>query len=252
MPTSKPLLSVIIITKNETHNIRQCLESVKWADEIIVFDSGSEDNTLAICREYTDKIYETDWPGFGPQKNRALQKAAGDWVFSIDADEWVSESLRQAICSAIANSNAIAYQMPRRNSYCGHIIRYGDVGKDIVTRLFRRGYGEFSNDLVHERVIINGDIKTLLEPLHHNSYHSLEDLLERMNTYTTLSATMRHKKGKKSSLSKAIAHSFWAFIKAYFLRLGFLDGRIGFIVAVSSAESSYYRYAKLMLLNQKK
>lgn len=245
-------LSVIIITKNAEAYIRQCLESVKWANEIIVIDSGSTDKTLLICQEYTQNTFEADWPGYGPQKNRALAKANSEWILSIDADEWLSPESTLEIQQQLQNPTADAYEMPRRNMYCGKFIKHGDVGKDIVLRLFKRGYGKLSDDKVHERTIITGTIGKLKQPLLHNSYRNLDELLSRLNTYTSLSANARYHQGKKASLTKAITHSIWAFLKAYVFRLGFLDGRMGFIVAVSSAESSYYRYAKLLLLNLEK
>lgn len=247
-----PSLSVIIITKDEAHNIRKCLGSVQWADEIIILDSGSTDATPTICREYTDNVTSTDWPGYGPQKNRALQKARSDWVLSIDADEWVSENLQQEIKKAIAKPKADAYRLPRRTMYCGQFLQHGDSGKDSVTRLFRRDKGKFSNDIVHERTLIDGTTKKLTQPLLHNSYQTLEQLIDKMNQYSTLSAKARHESGKKASLYKAITHSLWAFIKSYIIRRGFLDGKIGLMVAISSAENSYYRYAKLLLLYAEK
>ena len=151
MPKSN--VSVIIITKNEAEHIRRCLESVSWADEIIVLDSGSTDNTVAICQEYTDKVYVTDWPGFGPQKNRALEKAQCEWVFSIDADEWADDALRQEITAAIDASGPVdAFSIPRRTKYLGCWVYHGDVGRDKVTRLFRRGQIRFTENIVHESI----------------------------------------------------------------------------------------------------
>lgn len=251
-------LSVIIITKNAGSHIQRCLKSVAWVDEIIVLDSGSTDDTIAICQQYTDQVYSTDWPGFGAQKNRALSKATGQWVLSIDADEWVSEELAQEIKSIITHmpsdkKQTNAYCIPRRTQYLGHWVYYGDVGKDKVVRLFRRGYAHFTHDIVHESLIVT-DKRTeqLKYYLYHESYRTLEELQDRMNRYTTLTATIRHQQGKRASITTAVTHAVWAFIKAYVLRGGFLDGRIGFIIAISSAESSYYRYLKLLWLQQGK
>jgi len=248
LATIIPNISVIIITKNSADFIRRCLDSVRWAQELIILDSGSTDNTGEICREYTEHVYLTDWPGFGIQKNRALAKATGDWVFSIDSDEWVSEALQEEILQTIAHAPQYdAFSIPRRNQYLGTWVDHGDVGRDRVTRLFKRKCAQFTDDVVHESLVVqDGKIGNLKHSILHISYRTVEELLERMNYYTTLSADMRFAKGKKSSLSKAISHAVWAFFKAYILRLGFLDGRIGFIVAVSSAESSYYRYLKLL------
>lgn len=244
-------LSVIIITKNEQDCIGRCLASVKWADEIIVLDSGSSDDTVKICYEYTNHVYSTDWPGFGPQKNRALEKASGDWVLSIDADEWLTDELSDAIKNTLQSPTANGYSFPRRNIYWGKIIKHGDPGSDDVLRLFKRHHGKFSDDIVHERLIVDGNTATIKAPLMHDTYSNFEDMLERINRYTTLTAEKRFKQGKKASVFKAFTHSLWAFIKSYFIRGGILDGAAGFMVAVSSAESCYYRYVKLWLLLQK-
>lgn len=243
-------LSIILIAKNEAENIRRCLDSVRWADEIIVVDSGSEDDTLKIAREYTPHVFSESWHGFGRQKNIALNKASKPWVFSIDADEWLTPEGVEEIKSVINHAKFAGYHVPRRNSYCGQFIKYGDVGRDKVLRLFKREAARFSDDRVHERVIVDGSVGELKHFILHDSYRDLEDLMERMNRYTTLSAEARFKAGKQASLWKAFTHSVWAFIKSYFIRRGFMDGRMGFIVAVSSAESSYYRYAKLWLMRE--
>ena len=247
----KPSLTITIIVKNSAETIEKCLTSVKWADEIIVLDSGSTDETVSICRKYTDHVFETDWPGFGPQKNRALEKATSDWVFSIDSDEWISEASAKEIIHTIQHTKNTVFLMPRRNQYCGKWIRFGDVGKDTVIRLFKRGTAHFSDDIVHEKLIIDQQsLGKLKLPLLHNSYLSIEILMQRMNWYTTLSAQSRFSRGKRTSLTKAIFAGFWAFLRSYFFRYGFCDGKMGFIVAVSSAESSYYRHAKLLELQK--
>ena len=239
-------LSILIITKNSAETIEACLQSVTFAQEIIVLDSGSTDSTVEICRKYTSHVHQTDWPGFGPQKNRALALATGDWIFSIDSDEWIDDALKNEMLAAMQQTGATVFSIPRRNQYCGKWIRYGDVGRDRVIRLFKRGSARFSDDIVHETVLTDQPIKKLHALLFHNSYRSLSELMSRMNRYTSLSAEIRHKKGKKTSFSKAILSSLWAFIRSYFIRAGLLDGKMGFMVAVSSAESSYYRHLKLM------
>lgn len=252
--TKKPSkLSVIIITKNEEDAISNCLASVRWADEIIVVDSGSTDKTVEICKSHGAKILITeDWHGFGCQKNRALSLATCDWVLSIDADETVTEKLRYEIQKSIRFSEPhVAFRIPRNSSYCGQFIRYSGWSPDYVTRLFPRLGSKFSDDLVHERVLFEGAIQTLVEPLIHTSYINLEEVLEKTNRYSSAGADMLLAKGKNSSLRSAILHGIWAFIRTYFLRLGVLDGRMGFILAISNAETTYYRYLKLMLLSKK-
>jgi glycosyltransferase involved in cell wall biosynthesis len=245
-------LSVIIITKNEADSIRDCLESVRFADEIVVLDSGSADDTAAICREYTDAVHLTDWPGFGPQKNRALALAHGDWVLSIDADERVPEALRREILATIAGVGPDAYRMPRRSWYCGRWIRHGGWSPDYVVRLFRRDRARFSDRLVHESVQTEGPVGTLKTPLLHYPFRTLEQVLDKVNVYSTAGATALHARGARGSLSKALLHGAWAFVRTYLLLLGFLDGRQGLMLAISNAEGTYYRYVKLSFLTQQR
>lgn len=244
-------LSVIIIVKNEESSIRECLASVVWADEIIVLDSGSTDQTVAICKEYTDNVYETDWPGFGPQKNRALQYATKEWVLSIDADERISYDLQTEIKRVIQMPKRYdAYSMPRRSNYCGRYMKHSGWWPDRVMRLFRRGKADFSNDLVHERIIVEGKAGKLKEPIIHESLLTLEQILDTMNSYSSAGAEMMAEEHQKSGLAKAILHGLWSFLRTYFFRAGFLDGKEGFMLAVSNAEGTYYRYLKLMVINR--
>lgn len=244
------MLSAIIITKNEAANIRRCLSSVAFANEIVVVDSGSTDDTLDICQEFTTKIHQLDWPGFGPQKNRALALASGDWILSIDADEIINDALRAEILNTLKSPTADAYSFLRQSFYCGKFIRHGDWRNDHVVRLFRKHKAAFSKDLVHESLIVNGKISKLKQPLLHYSFVTAEQVLQKINDYTSLSAAQKHKHGKSGGLFKAILHGLWTFLKGYILRRGFLDGKQGFMLAVSNAEGSYYRYIKMMLLKQ--
>lgn len=246
-------LSVIVITKNEEKHIRRCLDSVRFADEIVILDSGSEDATLEICQEFTSQIFSTDWPGFGPQKNRALAKTSHDWVLAIDGDEWLSPELMQEIQTLLASKmidHYDGYCVRRLSEYCGHFIRFGAWKNDYIIRLFKKSISRYSNDIIHERVIVNGKIKTLNHPLYHQPFENLEQSIQKMNDYTTLSAQMKFQQGKKGSIGKAILHGLWTFIRSYFLKCGFLDGKAGFLLAVATAEGSYYRYAKLWLLRR--
>jgi glycosyltransferase involved in cell wall biosynthesis len=245
-------LSVIIITKNEAACIRRCITSVSWADEIIVVDSGSTDNTVEICRELGAKVTVTsDWPGFGAQKNRALGLATQDWVLSLDADEWVTAELRDEILAAIKTPGAIpAYRMPRLSSFCGTYLKHGGWWPDHVLRLFRKDSARFSDDLVHERVIINGEVATLKYHLMHESFRDLDQVLAKMNAYSSAGARMMHARGRRSSLFTALLRGGWAFFRAYILRAGFLDGSAGFIQAVAHGEGTYYRYLKCAQLEK--
>jgi hypothetical protein len=241
-------LSVIIITKNEAAHIGGCLQSVAWADEIIVLDSGSVDNTVDICRTVTDKVYITDWQGFGIQKQRALDKATGDWVLSIDADEIVTPELKAEIQQAMQTSDSNGFEIPRLSNYCGRQMRHGGWFPDYVLRLFRRECGHFTNAIVHERIVVNGTISKLNTPFLHDAFVDFEEVLHKVNNYSTLGAKLLYEKGVRSSLSKAIMKGLWTFIRTYFLKAAFLDGRQGLMLAISNAEGAYYKYVKLWVL----
>ena len=245
------MLSVIIICKNEESNIQACLESVAWADEIIILDSGSTDNTVSICQTFTDNVEITDWPGFGRQKQRALERATQPWVLSIDADERVSEALKQEILDTIQrDKGACGYNFPRSSSFCGHFIRHSGWNPDYVLRLFRRDQARFTDDIVHERVICQGPVANLHNPLLHYTYESLSHAVEKANLYSELNAQKLFESGKKSSLTTAVIKGTWAFLRTYFLRQGFRDGKYGFMLAIVNAEATYYKYAKLALMRR--
>lgn len=247
-------LSVILITKNEAGNIRACLESVAWADEIIVVDSGSSDATVAIAREFTSQVHVHDWPGFGAQKNRALGYATHEWVFSIDADERVTPELRAAIQAVLRKEDETCpgYRVSRLSSYCGRFMRHSGWYPDHIVRLFRRGAARFSDDLVHERLLIEGEVGQLGGELLHYPFDDLEAVLHKVNHYSSAGAAMLQQRGRSASLGGAVLRGLWSFLRTYVLRGGFLDGREGFMLAVSNAEGTYYRYLKLMLLNKAK
>jgi len=246
------MISVIIITKNEAHSIEACLKSIIWANEVIVVDSASDDETISICKKYGAKVFQNDWQGFGKQKNYALSKATGDWVLSIDADERVTPELEQEIRNTISSpQTTIAWEIPRLSSLCGRYIQHCGWRPDRVTRLFKREYANFSDEIVHEKLIANGKVGTLRNHLLHESIESLDEMLSKMNQYTSAGALILFEKNQKTSLTKAILKAFWAFFRCYFLRAGFLDGREGFIISVSMAESSYYRQLKLLMMHRK-
>lgn len=245
-------LSVIVITRNEAHNIAACLDSVAFADEAVVVDSGSTDGTVALAQAKGATVVATDdWPGFGPQKNRALDHAAGDWVFSLDADERVTPQLCESILAAIAQPRFDAYEVDRLSSYCGQFMRHSGWSPDLVTRLVRKGTARFSESLVHERLVPAGPVGRLKGHLLHDSMPSFESVIDKMDRYSTAGAQMLLAKGVRGSLAKSLGHGLWAFVRTYVLRLGFLDGRLGFALAVSNAQGTYYRYLKLWLLQRR-
>lgn len=242
-------LSVIIITKNEARNIGDCLDSVAFADEWIVVDSGSTDATRDIARAKGARVVLTeDWPGFGPQKNRALDLATKTWVLSIDADERVTPELAQEIQTIVRAGTADGYRVARLSNFCGRWIRHSGWWPDHVLRLFRRGAARFTDSLVHESVKCEGAVSTLNGHFLHYPYRDLESLISKVNQYSTAGAAMMHAKGRTTGIPGIIGHSLWTFVRIYIMRRGFLDGKEGFILAAVGAAGSFFRYSKLMLL----
>lgn len=245
---ARPRLSVAIITRNEAHNIAHCLRSVAFADEVVVLDQASTDGTRELAaRQGARVIDSSDWPGFGPQKNRAVEACRGEWILSLDADERVSDALRAEIEAALAAPGFDVYEMPRRSTYCGRFLHHGGWWPDRCVRLFRRGTARFSEARVHERLLTHRPIGRLSAPLVHYSFRSMDDVLAKMNRYSSDSAAALAARGRVPGLATAIVHGLAAFLRTYVIRLGFLDGRHGFLLAVSNAEGSYYRYVKAML-----
>jgi glycosyltransferase involved in cell wall biosynthesis len=212
-----------------------------------VVDCGSTDDTVAIARAKGATVAYRAWEGFGAQKNHALSLASGDWVLSLDADERVSQELAAAIKAAIVDGRADGYEFPRRSSFCGRPLRYSGWHPDYVLRLFRRGRGRFTDVIVHERVVCDGPVARLKQPLFHHPVLKLEDAISRMDRYSTASAQAIVASGRRVSFFAGIAHGVGSFLRAYVLRLGFLDGAEGFLLAVANAEGSYYRYMKAWL-----
>lgn len=244
-------LSVIVITKNEERHIGACLSSLVFADEIIVLDSGSTDRTCEIARDHGAKVHTTsDWPGFGPQKNRALDLATGDWVLSIDADERVTPELSGAIQAVLRNPQHTGYQIARLSNFCGRWIRHSGWWPDYVLRLFRRDAARFTDVAVHEKVVCKGSVGTLDGHFLHFPYKDLDALIAKVNRYSSDAAHMMHAKGRRTSLPGVIGHSVWTFIRIYLLRRGFLDGKEGFILAAVAAAGSFFRYSKLLYLGK--
>ncbi|MGA7749122.1 MAG: glycosyltransferase family 2 protein [Gallionella sp.] len=240
--------SVIIITKNEAANIRACLDSVKWADEIVVVDSGSSDATVEICRELGAQVHVHDWPGFGMQKNRALSYATHEWVLSIDADERVTPELQAQLIKAMEDNSEDGFYVPRLSQFCGKFIRHSGWYPDFVLRLFKREKARFSDDLVHESAILQGRAGKLSSPLLHYSYVTGADVERKVDQYSSAAAQQMFNKGKVANSADAPVRSAWAFFRTYCLRLGFLDGMAGFNVARMNARTTYLKYKKLKVL----
>ncbi len=242
-------LSIIIITKNEAANIRACLESVAWADEIIVVDAGSTDDTVSICKEAGAQVHvNADWPGFGPQKNRALGYASKDWVFSIDADERVTPELHIELVRAMNDGYAQGFYVPRLSQFCGKFIHHSGWHPDYVLRLFKREAGKFSDSLVHESVLLTGQVTKLKSPLLHYSYLTEDDVERKVEHYSTAAAQQMLQSGMRSNWLSAMLSTGWAFMRTYILRLGVLDGGAGLNIARMNARTTYLKYRKLETL----
>lgn len=245
-----PTLSIIIVAKNEAINIAECVRSARFADEVIVLDSGSSDGTAELARAEGARVLVTDWPGYGPQNNRGIALATGDWFFSLDADERITPELAAEIRAAIERADLDGFRVPRSSMYCGRFIRHGGWTPDYTWRLARRGKARFTEHYLHAHLEVQGATGTLRHPIVHYSFRSMESVLEKLNRYSSASARDMTSAGRKGSLGRAVAHGLWAFFRTYVLRLGFLDGRWGFMLAVSNAEGTYYRYVKLWLLQR--
>ena len=253
MTSETASLSVIVITRNEAHNLDDCLLSVKdWVDEIIVVDSHSTDETVAIAQRHGAKVFQPQgWPGFGPQKNRALDQASCDWVLSLDADERVTDALAAEIRHVLASGKSgAAYEIPRLSWYCGKFIHHAGWRPDRVLRLFPRLNARFSDDLVHERVLTTLPLQQLRHDLLHYSYLDFSQVLAKVDAYSSASAKQAMARGKRATVGSAVGHGVWAFFRTYILRAGFLDGGHGLALAISNAETSYYKYLKIWAQQQ--
>lgn len=245
-------LSCILIVKNEADNISRCLSALTWAEELIVLDTGSTDSTPELCKDMGAKLFHLDkWEGFGKAKQAALVLATKSWVLSVDADEVVSPELRDAIIKTIASSDACAgYRIKRQTWFLTRWIKHCGWNKDYPLRLFKRDLGSFTPDLVHESVRVKGSLGQIDSVLWHYSYPSLEQHQQRLIFYGRLWAEEQQRKGKKDSIGNAIFHGLWKFISMYFTQLGFLDGKAGLVLCISSAFSVYYKHVRLWELTQ--
>lgn len=242
------MLSIAIITYNEEENIKDALESVKWADEIVVVDSFSTDRTVEICREYTDKVFSFEWQGFSEQKNKAVSLTTHQWVLVLDADERVTEGLKKETISIISKPHfelADGYYIPRKNYFSGRWIRHGGWWPDYTLRLFKKEKGFFEKREVHEALKVNGKTGYLKNPLEHYTYKNIKDYLKRTDRYSTLAALELFKNGRGANVIDITIRPFAAFFKMLFLRLGILDGIYGIIIASLYSFYTFSKYSKL-------
>lgn len=246
MSVARRPLSAVLIALNEERRIAACLESLSFADEIVVVDSGSTDRTLEIARRYTDRVETRPWHGFGPQKQAAVGLARNDLVLNVDCDERVTPELAREIASLLAAPRLeAAYSIPRRNFLGGKEIRWCGWAPDRIVRLFDRTRAGFTDAAVHETVVARGEVVPLRHPLLHLSFDGFADLVAKMNRYTDLGARDLHARGKRFRVADVTLRPAFAFLRTYLLRLGFLDGVEGFEVAAANAFSTFAKYAKL-------
>ncbi len=239
-------LSVITITLNEERNIEACLESVRWADEIIVLDSGSNDRTVELARRYTEKVERVAWKGYGATKNMALERATGEWVLWLDADERVTPELAEEIRTLLAGAPSDAgFAIARRAFFLGRWIKHCGWYPARVVRLFRRASARFSEQRVHEGLVIQGPIGQTRHDLLHYTDPDLHHYFEKFNTYTSLAAEDLRAAGRTATILDLLVRPPFMFFKMYILKLGVLDGVEGFILCVLSSAYVFTKYAKL-------
>ena len=248
----KQKLSVTVIAYNEADRLGDCLESVSgWADEIIVFDNGSTDGTIELAKKYTDKVFVTDWPGFGKQKQRALDEAQYEWILSIDADERVTPALQVEIDRALSSDNKeIAYRIPWAVTIYNKRLDFGRSGRAPL-RLFKKEGAKFSEASVHEKVLLPaGKVGMLQERLLHYTHRNLNHAVKKFNDYAWLWGTERFEKGRRVTFLAPIFHGLWTFFVIYFLRLGMLDGFRGLVMAVHLSLYTFNKYTVLWTLEK--
>ncbi|GKQ56516.1 glycosyltransferase family 2 protein [Sphaerotilus sulfidivorans] len=243
-------LSIVIAAKNEERNISDCVRSARFADEVIVLDSGSTDRTAELAREAGATVVATDWPGYGLQQQRGFSLARGDWVLSLDADERISASLQSDILGAIATGKHDGYRIPRLSELCGRFIHYGGWRPDYTLRLARRAKAGFTDHFLHAHMTVDGTVGQLRHSLIHHSYPDVSDMLEKLDRYSSGHARDMAARGRDSGVFGAALRGAWAFMRTYVLRLGLLDGGHGLMLAIYNAEYTYYKYLKLAHLRR--
>ena len=239
-------LSAVIITRDAAAPLPECLQSVRFADEILIVDSGSQDGTREIAKRHGARVVHQDWLGYGKQKQFAVERAKYDWVLCLDADERVSPELAHRIQETLRAPTLFAYDMPRCNRFMGRWLRHGEGYPDPNLRLFHRGRAHWSDDPIHEHVVTIEPIGRLNGDLLHETETTLAEYLDKQNRYTTLQAEQLHIQGKRVSAARLVLSPLARFIKFYFLRLGFLDGVPGLVHIAIGCFNSFSKYAKLM------
>lgn len=245
---SGPTVSVVVITKNEERNIERCLRSVQWADERIVVDAESTDRTVELAKAFTPYVFVRPWPGYGPQKNIAMDQARGDWILILDADEQVPAALAEEIRARIAGAEAeglVGFEIPRRNVFYGRWIRGGGVYPDYQLRLLRRGCGRYDDTALHERINPTGACGRLTEPMDHDTSPTIASHLAKVFRYSTLGAQEKLKRTTHVNGWQLLSHPLGAVLKTYVLRRGYQDGLHGVFWAGFAGMYTFLKYAKM-------
>ncbi|WP_331775635.1 glycosyltransferase family 2 protein [Sulfurospirillum sp. 1612] len=230
-------LSIVILTFNSQKYLHDVLQSALFADEVLLLDSGSTDETLNIAKTFPNvKIVTQTWLGFGKQKQAGVEASLNDWVFVLDSDEIITEKLKDEIIATCKKPKHKAYTVPRLNYFFGKPIKRCGLYPDATLRLFDKRFAKFSEDDVHEKVITNEKVGKLTHHMLHLAYSNIEEFINKQNRYSSLN--------KKSNLFKAIASPYWTFFKIYILRLGFLEGKAGYIIAKLYAQYTFWKYIK--------
>jgi glycosyltransferase involved in cell wall biosynthesis len=248
-------ISVCITAGNEESNIRRCLESVTWADEIIVVDSFSKDNTVSICKEYTDLVFQHRWLGYIGQKNLIKDLAQGPWILFIDADEEISPKLKDEILIELNKDTAkdiAGYEFPRMVKYLGKWIRHGDWYPDIKMRLFRKALGKCGGKEPHDRTTVDGPVKRLKGDLFHYTYKDVADQLSSLDRFSTISAEGMFNEGRKPKIADLFFRPPFRLIRGYVIKGGFLDGLQGVVISIITSYGVFLKYVKLWELHLKK
>lgn len=239
-------LSAVLITRNAAAQLPDCIASLGFCDEVVVVDSGSEDGTALLAARLGARVIESEWRGFGPQKQYAVEQARHDWVLCVDADERVDKRLRDSIVAVLPAPTFAAYRFARSNRFMGRYLRHGEGYPDWSLRLFDRRRARWSDDAVHEKVLVDGPVGTLAGDLLHDSAESLDAYMAKQNRYSTLAAETALKAGRRASAAQLLLSPAARFVKFYVLRGGFLDGLPGLVHILVGCSASFAKYAKML------
>lgn len=247
-------ISACVITFNEERKIHRCLGSLKWCDEIVVLDSMSTDRTVEICRRFTDRVFQNEWLGYVAQRNMVRQMSLYPWVLFLDSDEEVSDALRDEIIAEFERGTGdyVGYEFPRRVYYVGKWIRHGEWYPDIKLRLFKKACGRTEGEEPHDRLVVNGPVKRLKNPVWHYTHNDIKDHMDTLNKFSSITAQQRYVQDKPFRWVDLLFRPMLRFLRGYFLRGGFMDGSHGFIIAVLSAYGAFAKYAKLWEMKRRR